>query len=467
MRRLRNSILFVLLITSFSVINAQDLSEEGMMSYDEYLGYVKQYHPVLKQAEVSLSQSEAKLLKARGAMDPTLEFSYEDKEFKSTNYWNRFNSTFKVPTILGLDLKVNYEQNTGDFLNPDLTVPEDGLYSAGVSIDLARGLLMNKRMADLKMGKYFIEQTRAEQELVVNNLIYQASMAYLDWVRFYNEEKIYQDYLDNAKQRLDGVILSVELGDKPEIDITEAQIVYKTTKLSLEKVRLDKTKARLNASNFLWFDTLPLEINPTINPENVDKTGLISSLNINGIIDQNSVNEDHPKLKSLDFKSKALEIDYRLKRNLLLPKLEVDYNFLTSQTNDLNEINTGQYKAFVNFKLPVFMRKQRADVKIAKLKINDIDLERSNTRLVLDNKFRAVNEQIKSYETQGDIINDVIKDYERLLSAEARRFEIGESSLFLVNTRERKLVESRIKQNDVTIEFFKSILKLYNIAGII
>ncbi|PHO00808.1 transporter, partial [Rhodobacteraceae bacterium 4F10] len=42
------------------------------LSLEEYLGYVKKYHPIIKQAELITNTNEAKLLKARGAFDPKI-----------------------------------------------------------------------------------------------------------------------------------------------------------------------------------------------------------------------------------------------------------------------------------------------------------------------------------------------------------------------------------------------------------
>ena len=462
---LKNRIVWLLLVLNLGFIFAQQSFIETI-SLEEYLAYVKQHHPVIKQANLSLSMSESKLLKARGALDPTLSFSYDTKEFKSTNYWNKFNSTFKVPTIFGVDFKVDYQQNSGDFVNPELTVPKDGLYSAGVSIDLARGLLMNERRAQIRQRKYFIKQTEAERDLLINNLVYQASLAYLEWLRYYNEELIFSEYLKNAKLRLEGVERSAALGDKPEIDITEARINYTTTQINLEKTKLNRVKARLKASNYLWFNELPLELSTSVKPIEVAQEELIGLLNLEGTINPAAAIEDHPKLNSINFKTLALVQDYKLKQNLLLPKLALNYNFLTASTNNLGNLNTQQYKSFVSLKLPLFMRKQRAELKLAKLKLRDIEQEKLNIRLALKNKLEATNEQLLSYDKQRTLLEVLVSDYNRLYAAEQRKFDLGESSLFLVNTRERKLYDVKIKENAIKMVYIKTILQLFNVAGI-
>jgi len=138
-----------------SLVSSQDST--SVMSLSEYLGYVKSFHPIVKQANLIINESEAKLMKARGAFDPKLEVDYDRKKFKNTEYYDRLNVSFKIPTWFGVELKGNFEENTGDFLNPQAFIPEDGLYSAGVSVPVARGLLTNSRIAMLRQSKLYVK----------------------------------------------------------------------------------------------------------------------------------------------------------------------------------------------------------------------------------------------------------------------------------------------------------------------
>ena len=147
---------------------------DSILTLSEYIGYVKKFHPIVKQAELKTSEGEIKLMKARGAFDPKLEVDYDKKKFKNTNYFDKLNTTFKIPTWYGIEFKGNYEKNSGSFLNPEFTVPEDGLYSAGVSASLAKGLLTNERMATLKKAKIYRSQARADQQMLENEILYKS-----------------------------------------------------------------------------------------------------------------------------------------------------------------------------------------------------------------------------------------------------------------------------------------------------
>ena len=147
--------LFYLAFSVTALINAQQ--DTLVLGFNEYLGYVKKYHPIARQAQLTISIGQANLMKARGGFDPKIEVDFDRKRFKGDEYWDRLNGTFKIPTYYGIEFKGNFEQNEGDFISTDESVPDDGLYSAGISMSLARGFWINERMATLRKAKFFRE----------------------------------------------------------------------------------------------------------------------------------------------------------------------------------------------------------------------------------------------------------------------------------------------------------------------
>lgn len=454
-------ILFLLILNQLS---AQE-KVESVMTLSEYLGYVKAYHPIVKQANLVINESEAKLLKARGAFDPKIEVDFDKKQFKEKEYYNKLNGTFKIPTYYGLEFKANFENNDGLFLNPEANVPTDGLYAAGVSASLLNGLLTNKRMASLKRAKFFVNQAKEDQQILVNNILYDASLSYFKWLMYYKEKEVYQNFLQNAEFRFKSTKRAFLEGDKPAIDTLEAGINLNNRKLNLEKARIKLVKASLELSNFLWLnDNTPVELQDNIIPDvatlnNVDTTFNIALFN-NADFDI----ENHPKIKSLEFKIKSLNIDRKLKMNNLLPKLDVQYNFLTQTPRQGNSFNVDNFKAGINFKLPLFLRKERGDLKLAKIKLQDAKFENEATKVTIKNKVNATQQEIASFQIQNNYITSIVDDYGVLLKAEERKFFLGESSLFLVNYREAKLIETKIKAIELENKFFTSKADLFKAA---
>ena len=458
-----------LLIISYSLSALSAFSQEennNLLTFDEYLGYVKRYHPYVKQANLLLEEGQAKLLKARGAFDPKIEVDYDKKEFKNSTYYNKLNSSFKIPTWFGIEFKGGLEENSGTYLNPEAIVPDDGLYNVGVSIPLARNLLTNKRMASLRQSKIYRKQVIAERQLLVNSIISDASIAYFKWIKTFREQEIYETFLSNAKERLDGIKKNYELGENPAIDTLEAGIIYKNRKLALERARIAFVKSSLEVSNFLWLENnIPIELQPTMQPD-INTVNIVDQVLYTSPLDVESTNlENHPKLRILENKYEIQQIEKRLMKNNLLPQIDLEHNFLTQQIANVNTFNTANYKTGVSVNLPLFLRKERGNLKIADLKLNDIALDRMSTRLNLKNKLDAVNSEITSYTTQQSLTSNIVNDYSNLLTAEERKFELGESSLFLINSRESKLIEAKLKAIKIENESLNTRASLFQIVN--
>ncbi len=459
---MRILILFLTLL-SLGLANAQTGS---VLSFGEYLGYVKSFHPVVKQADLLIGQSEAGLMRARGAFDPKLELDYDRKEFKNTEYYDKLNATFKVPTWYGVELKANFENNTGEYLNPEYTVPADGIYSVGVSVSLAKGLVMNERMAVLKQAKLFKERAIAERQLLVNDILYEASIAYFTWLKAFNDKQVYESFLSNASLRFDGIKKSFEEGEIPAIDTLEAGITVKNRKLELEKARIAYLKSMLDLSNFLWLqEEIPVELQADVIPDISTEARIDDILQISPLAIDTLALEDHPKMRSLDLKYQSLQVEKRWKTNDLLPRVDLEYNFLSDSFGDFNAIPGSNYKSGVRVSFPLFLRKERGDLKLTKLKMQDTELELKATELTLKNKIDALGKEIVSYQTQTELTRDMVADYEAMLVAEERKFQLGESLLFLINSRESKLIESKLKAIEVENQLFVAKTRLFQMLG--
>ncbi|MBT8211090.1 MAG: TolC family protein [Eudoraea sp.] len=438
-----------------------------LLNFREYLGYVKKYHPIARQAELQIGVGQANLMKARGGFDPKLEVDYERKEFKGTEYYDRLNATFKVPTWFGIELKGNFEQNEGAFLNPAETVPTDGLYSAGVSVPVAQGLWINDRMATLRKAKFFREQTLADRDLEVNAILFEASKAYFDWLQAYRDRRVYENFLTNARIRFEGIKKSALAGDLAAIDTVEAKIAMENRQLGLEQAKVTYFNKSLQLANFLWLaDNVPVELQENVIPDIRLDEEIDIALEIGDAPLDSFTLENHPKLLSLDFKVQGLRVDKRLKANRLLPRIDLEYNFLTETPELMNSFVTDAYKGGVNISLPLFLRKERGDLKLAKFKLRDAQFEFDNAEVEIRNKIRAIYRELDSFDNQNQLITSIVSDYNTLLAAEERKFSFGESSLFLINSRESKLIEAELKRNQVQNKYFSAKAKLFRSLAI-
>ncbi|MGB3591291.1 MAG: TolC family protein [Nonlabens sp.] len=478
----RNSLLLLLLAAFSSALAFQEVplsrklnSQEDtqlaiaqdsiILGLKEYLGYVKRYHPVVKQANLILEEGQANLLKARGGFDPKIDVDYDRKEFKGTEYYDELYGTFKIPTWYGVEFRAAYERNEGSFLDPSLTVPDDGLYSVGASVQLLEGFLINDRMATLRQAKLFREQTQSERELLVNEALFDATDVYFDWWQAAQQRNLYQNILVNAKNRFEAIKKGVERGYKAPIDSIEARIAYRKRELGLQQANLDFIKARLKLSNFIWIDEFPVQLRDGTYPQNDLETDIDVALEIMGQA-LNMFNVDnHPKVLALQLKREQIDVDRRLKANKLLPKLSLSYDAISPEWNENYDL--GEYKAGLTFSTPLFLRKERGDLQLARIKLQDAEFDILQTQLNIRNKVESNFIEINSYQDQTTLSTQIVTDSQAMLAAEERRFELGGSSLFLINSREQKLIENSLKRIEIIGKLLNAKASLFNSLAIV
>ncbi|OYQ33139.1 transporter [Flavobacterium cyanobacteriorum] len=458
----RYIICLLLTIFSLQLLGAQELAQ-GEFTFNEYLGYIKKYHPLVKQANLEINKAQASLMAARGGFDPKIEVDFDQKQFKGSEYYSILNSSFKIPTWYGIEVKAGFDNSEGVYLNPQNTMPNQGLTSLGITVPLGQGLFINQRMADLRAAKLQLQQSQAERRLRASLVLYDAAAAYFNWKRSYNEVQLYSNYLEFARVRYNGVLKLIEQGDKPAIDSIETGITVRNRELSLEDAKLKLAKARLELSNFLWIEDVPVELREDMVPEENLLVTVQETLRLNTIPGSISL-DGHPKLQSLQNKLDMLEVERRLKANMLLPRIDVGYHYI-SEPSAFDNYRFQDYKFGLNFSFPIFLRKERGGLRLAKLKIQDMQLELGQERLMLQNKINAQQTEIESLQKQKAIIDALVKDYNTMLTSEERLFSFGESSIFLINTRENNVVSSRLQQIMIENRYFMSNAELFKILA--
>ena len=434
-------------------------------SFNEYLGYVKKFHPLVKTADLEISAAQANLMMARGGFDPKIEVDFDQKQFKNQDYYSILNSSFKIPTWYGVEIKAGFDNNEGVYLNPENNTPNQGLTSLGISVPLGQGLFINQRMADLRKAKINLQLSQAERKLEAIKILYDAAVAYFDWKRNYDEVKLYETYNTNAQIRFKGVKELINQGDKPAIDSIEAGIIVKNRLLSLEDSKLKLTKAKLELSNFIWIENnIPVELSDILIPEAKLDATIREILKTNDLLSADFSIINHPKIISLERKIEILDVDKRLKANMLLPKIDVGYSYL-SDPRSFQNYNFNDYKLGMNFYFPLFLRKERGSLKLAKFKIQETEFALSIEKVQLANKINAQKIEIESLIKQRNLINGLVNDNNAMLLSEERLFTFGESSLFLINTRENNLVTAQLASILLENRFLISNSELFKIMA--
>ena len=93
-----------------------------------------------------------------------------------------------------------------------------------------------------------------------------------------------------------------------------------------------------------------------------------------------------------------------------MPTIDFEYNFLTKDPDISRTFNTTTYKGGLNVSFPLFLRKERGDLKLAKLKLQDTGFELDATRVTLQNKINSLKQELDSYVIQNDLTYQMFLD---------------------------------------------------------
>jgi len=421
----------------------------GVLTEKQVLWYVRNYHPIAIQGSLLLDQGESTVRSARGDFDPYLKGDLNQKYFDDKEYFSILNGGLVVPTWYGIELKTGYDQNRGAFLDPENNVPDNGLWYAGISVPLGQGLIIDKRRATLRQAQIFAESTLVERQSLMNDLFFNAINQYWKWVEAWNQIQVFEEAVELAQTRFAGVKRSFEFGDVPAIDTLESLIQFQNRQISLGQARINYQKESFDLSNYLWFEeNTPLEISDELQAPAYKSIELIEVGNAFDF--QNRLERlplTHPEMQLVDYKLSSLEIDRKLKAEGLKPKVNLNYNALNEPVSGdaFDQYSSQNYKWGVGFSFPLFLREQRGNLELTKLKIQDTELSRQQKLLELQNKLRSYYNEQLILDGQINLFSTTVDNYERLFEGEVQKFDSGESSLFLINSREMNLIQARLK----------------------
>lgn len=457
----------LLFLFSQSLIAANSEQEDTVLkilSQQEYIDIIKKYHPTAKSAALVIQQAQAELVKSRGGFDPYIAAEYQNKDFGGLNYYNYLNTEFKIPTWYGIEVKAGTEQLGGGRSNPENTFGQSSY--VGINIPLAKNLLMDKRRNLLKQAKLGVKQSEQEMLLQMNDLLYGSMKAYWSWAYSYKSYQLIKNIVV-INQRRFGFVKSLQAqGEVAAIDTVEAHAQLYNFLVALNEAEVKLANATLEVSNYLWLDnnepyTLPDGIVPDTlwHAANFGAMGqeLLDSLSLLSI-------SQHPKLQSYNYKLDALEVERKFRTQNLLPDFTVSANMLSKGYGNFDAVDRAYLennnKFAINFSLPLRLSEARGERNKVNLKITETQYGRAYDKLAIENKIVQATNSIQALREQIRLTEITQANYSSLYFAEDTRFTLGESSLFLVNTRENKMLDTQKKLLELKADYYKAMASL-------
>ncbi len=465
---MKNKIIYLFFILFSFEYSAQN--DTITLNVEEVLALVRQHHPAVKQADIAVKKSDADIMIARGAFNPIVGASLAHKTFGDVTYYESVAPSVTIPTWFGIEVSAGLENLSGNRLNASETVGQTGYI--GVNVPLLKNLLIDKRRAYLQQSKLYRDMSVNEQKAVINTILMDAAAQFWLWVNAYRVHQVLSENLELSRQRFEMIKKTFKNGERPAIDTLEAMTQLQTLEFQRNEAWLSFQKERLELSVFLWqANGSPYLLPEKVMPHNGwDNETNIQNFNLN--LDEllKKAQQFNPELKLYNQKISSLSIDQKLKFQELLPKLDFKYNHLSKGYNPLATdgfLFQNNFQYGLKLEMPLLFSQGRGEYKKAKLKIEETEWAQNQKSIQIAAKIKYYHNEFLTLKSQVSLQRAILTNFEKLLKAEVALFKNGEGSLFLINSRENKVLEAERKLIEVKTKYHKTIYSLQWATGLL
>lgn len=466
-QRVSTKLIALLVSASFTwKVHAQN---QEVLTFDAFKLMLNN-HPALRVANLSAEKGEQELIKAKGAFDPKISATHQNKFFKATEYYNQTYIGVDVPLRAPLILKSSFENANGIYVSPDETTPNGGLLNAGVALPLGQGLITDKSRTEIRQAEAYQRYSVIEQNRLIQDLRYEAFTQYWEWWMSKKVLDIHSEWVSIAEQRLTDTKNRFLAGDIASVDTLETAIQVQNRKQKYQSAEAKWTKETLNLTSQLWEENelnyIPVEsIKNTIPQKEISYDEAL--VNANVLADRtNNVSSTNPQLQKYTPILEQMKAEERWKKELMKPVVNLQYNVISEATTPSdNMLTMNNYKWGAQISWPIFMRKAKGDLGITRIKIEELELEALQKATIIRNKTLASIRQLELLRLQLANVSSNVNNMQRLLDAEREKFNSGESSVFLINTREQQLFDLRVQEAEISTQLKLQEIEILYLLG--
>lgn len=413
------------------------------LTLDAFLARVVATHPVARQADWARRQVSAELRAARGGFDPAIVAGWELKRFNGVGYYDEVDARLTVPTPWGVDLKLGWDRAAGQIINPERKTPGAGLLAAGVSIPIGPRLLTDERRTALRQAELAEEAAEAERLGALARLTQNAAREWGAWAEAEARARIAEEGVALAAFRLEAVRRRVVAGDAASIDSVEAVAEWERRRVVALEATAARAATRLAVAGYLWRedgtpDSLAARAVPSL---------AMTVMGLPGPAAVRRAVEAHPSVAQARARFLQADAQRRLSAFSVLPSASVEVSSLAAGTS-FGGVPTGgasDYKASAAVRLPLLARRELGRLAATEARAQQLALDRDRIRREVELTAERARVELEAIAAQGEAQARVVAASEALLAAEQRRFDVGESSLLIVNLRERAVLDERLR----------------------
>lgn len=438
------------------------------LTIEEVLARIELTHPLLQATGLERAQARAKVLKALGAWEPKVRNELEFDRYQTYNLTNATGNNHLTTGYVDTFLKIGHpwgweifggirnvfgdhatlsgQLGNGDrnVVSPGIAVPQDfqlfypqQMGIVGGKLNLLRGFMVNEEFAQFQQAEVAGPQAEVKVAQKRQDLYLAGAIQYWDWQVAVKQADVVKRALAVADERYRMVEGRSKAGAVAPIDVVEArEEVQRRREAAIaaqRKVEYEQYKLAL----FLWENGEPVTPRPEWAPEFQGETPLPSEADVAAF--KMEATEDRPEVRDLYIEAKLNNIELKLAKNNLLPKLTVEGGPAIGSIYWVGGIG---YRVATLFSMPFFNRAARGKVLHAEAQQERLAWKQAYTerqvQIDVDNWLSAIvraRDRVKAS-------TEALRLAKTLEEGERARFNMGATSVLFVNLRERAVVEA-------------------------
>jgi outer membrane protein TolC len=441
------------------------------LTIEEVLARIELTHPLLRATGLYRAEARAKVLKSLGAWEPKLRNELEMDRYQTYNLTNVSGApnhltagyddvTLKVGHPWGWEIFGGIRNGFGDHAtlsgvstlniasrnvqSPAVAVPQDlqlfypqQMAIVGGKFNLLRGFMINEEYAAYQQAELSSPQAEVKVAQKRQDLFLAGAVQYWDWQVAVKQAEVQRQTLAVAEDRFTQVQGRAKAGAVALLDAIEAeQEVQRRREAAIaaqRKVEYEQYKLSL----FLWENGEPVTPRPEWAPEFTGETPLPTEEEIAAA--KVAAKEDRPEVRGLGIDIQMKEIEIKLAKNSLLPKLTIEGGPAMGSIYWIGGIG---YRVGTFFSMPLFNREARGKVSHAEAAQERLTYElwHAEQKVSLD-----VDNWVSAIVRARDRVRAATEAYrlaKALEAGERTRFSLGATNILFVNLRERNAVEA-------------------------
>jgi outer membrane protein, heavy metal efflux system len=170
-----------------------------------------------------------------------------------------------------------------------------------------------------------------------------------------------------------------------------------------------------------------------------------------------------PEIDRLRAELERERVDRELARNQVLPGVDLGLGFTTEGGEGSVRRGPQEVKASLNFELPFQRRTARGSVLATEARIGQISQQRRFVEDQIRAEVRDASVALRAAFERVGLLGEEVGLTREVEEAERIRFQLGDSTLFLVNLRELATVDAEVREVAAQADYFRAVA-LYEYA---